>query len=77
VPPRPQSADIVVREVRHHAVAAYALHVGSGPAQVVVRNRGAAIAQAIAFAAHQGVHAWIENGDDLYERLGVVPKSVL
>lgn len=58
----PQDGDIVVRQDTRSGAQVFVLRTGSGPDQVVIHTRDAALEQARAFAKRQQVRVWMGSG---------------
>ena len=59
----PEDADVVVRPDIRNGTRVFVICTGSGPDQLVVRTRDAALERARAFAKHQQGRVWIRNGN--------------
>jgi hypothetical protein len=58
----PENGDVVVRSETRDGRNVYVLRTAPGPGQCLLRSRDEAIAQAAAYAEHQGVRVWLTNG---------------
>ena len=57
----PEDGDFVVREEKREGTLVYVLHIAHGVDQYLLRSRGEAIAQALAFAGRQHRRAWLTD----------------
>ena len=66
----PGTDDVVIRQKHGNPSTVYLLGIPSAPDQFVLRTRDEAISQALAYAKHQRVRAWLANNDDDFVQLG-------
>jgi hypothetical protein len=66
----PEDGDVVIRQKHGAPSVVYLLGTPSAPDQFIVRTRDEAVSQAVAYAKHQRVRAWFDNGDDNFVLLG-------
>ena len=62
----PENGDVLVRQETRDGMVVYILRTAPGTDQYLVRTREDAVAQAVTFAARQGVRAWLIDERDHY-----------
>lgn len=66
----PDNDDVVVRQMPGNLSTAYLLGTPAAPDQFILRTRDEAVSQALAYAKHRHVQAWLAEDDEDFVLLG-------